>query len=478
MQRLRVGYVGVAYSSYYAEENDQYGRARRGLEELSRELNFDLVAIPYGLTDMALTEQAAAELRAQKVDLLLLQTAACALGEQILTLRDVAPYLGLWATPNPAAEGPIQLHSFVSMSHYASILKRYLRHEERSFKWFYGHVEEDSFRRRFAITVRALTAIKKMAAARIGWVGGLSPGFYNMQFDERKLFARFGLRVAVHELAEVVEMAKTMNAADAAAVGGELRLVAREVATSSGALDKGARLYLALKQLATDNGYDALAVECWPKFQALYGVAPCMAYSWLGSEDNLAVACEGDVLGAASMLLLNYLTGAAGSATLLDLAAIDPASATMLMWHCGVTPRHWANKDGVAWVDHTTLGRKSPTFYGVAGDLVFAPQATTITYIGDDISRLLVLSAQVVERETKGFDGTRGWFSEFALNGEPISMPDLVNTLIVRGHEHHYAVGQGDVSQELLETAAWLKLQTVDRVPARDYLQMEGINVL
>jgi hypothetical protein len=260
-------------------------------------------------------------------------------------------------------------------------------------------------------------------------------------------------------------------------VGGELRLVAREVSTSSGALDKGARLYLALKRLAADNGYDALAVECWPKFQALYGTAPCMAYSWLGSEDNMAVACEGDVLGAASMLLLNYLTGATGSSTLLDLAAIDPASATMLMWHCGVTPRHWANKDGVAWVDHTTLGRKSPTVYGVAGDLVFAPQATTITYIGDDISRLLVLSAQVVERATKGFDGTRGWFSEFALNGEPISMPDLVNTLIVRGHEHHYAVGQGDVSNELLETAAWLKLQTVGRVPARDYLQIEGINV-
>lgn len=477
MARLRVGYVGVAYSSYFAEEHDQYGRARRGLEELSRELDFDLVAIPYGLTDIALTEQAAAELRAQRVDLLLLQTSACAQGEQILTLRDVAPYLGLWATPDPTSEGPIQIHSLVSMSHYASILKRYLRHEERSFKWFYGHVEEANFRRRFAITVRSLTAIKRMAMSRIGWVGGLSPGFYNMQFDERKLYARFGLRVIAHELGEVVAMAKAMNAADAAAAGGELRLVARTVSTSSDALDKGARLYLALKRLAAENGYAALAVECWPKFQSLYGVAPCMAYSWLGSEDNLAVACEGDVLGAASMLLLNYLTGANGSATLLDLAAIDPASATMLMWHCGVTPRHWANKEGVAWVDHTTLGRKSSTVYGVAGDLVFAPQTTTITYIGDDVSRLLVLSAQIVERETKGFDGTRGWFSEFALNGEPITMPDLVNTLIVRGHEHHYAVGQGDVSHELLETAAWLKLQTVDRVPARDYLQLEGINV-
>lgn len=477
MDRLRVGYIGVAYSSYFAEEHDQYGRAIRGLTALGEELGFDLVAIPYGLTDMALTEQAARELRDAHIDFLLLQTAACSLGEQVIVLRDVAPRLGLWATPDPAQEGDIQLHSFVSTSHYGSILKRYLRHEERPFKWFYGHVEDPTFRRRFAVTVRALSAIKRMANAKIGWVGGLSPGFYNMQFDEGKLRSRLGLRVGAHELGEVVAMAQQMDARAAASVGGELRLVAREVATSGEALDKGARLYLALKQLAAEQGYDALAVECWPKFQALYGIAPCMAYSWLGSEDGMAVACEGDVMGAASMLLLNSLTGAAGSATLLDLAAIDPASETVLMWHCGVTPRHWANADGIAWEDHRTLGRKSPTRYGVAGNLVFAPQPTTMTYIGDNVERLLVVTSDVVERDVQGFEGTRGWFGRFRLNGAPIGLQDLVNTLLVRGHEHHYAVGQGDVGDELLEVAAWLRLRTLEPVPYRDYLQVEGVNV-
>ena len=44
------------------------------------------------------------------------------------------------------------------------------------------------------------------------------------------------------------------------------------------------------------------------------------------------------------------------------------------MWHCGVSPRHFANEDGIKWVDHTTLGRKTEKKYGVAGDQVFAPQ--------------------------------------------------------------------------------------------------------
>jgi L-fucose isomerase-like protein len=476
MEKLRVGYAGVALSSYFAEEHGQYSRAINGLEALSREWDFEFVPIRQGLVDVEMAEQAARELAAQKIDFLLLQNATCAMGEQLLPLSKAAPRLGLWATPDPHQEGDIQLHSLVSMSHYASILKRYLRHQDTPFKWFYGHVEDERFQRRLGVTVRALSAIKKMAQSRIGWIGGLSPGFYNMMFDEREVQARLGTRIIAHELAEVVELAKQLERKAVLPVVGGMVEAASEIRVTDANMEKAGRLYLALKELAARNGYQALAVECWPKFQSLYGVAPCAAYGWLGSEDGMAVSCEGDVMGAASMLLLNYLTGAAGSATLLDLTAIDPDANTALMWHCGVSPRHFANADGIKWVNHTTLGRKSDAVYGVAGDQVFAAQETTLTYIGDDARRLLVLGSHIVEREVKGFDGTRGWFTQFELNQEPIDTWDLVNTLTVRGQEHHYAVGQGNVTSELLEIAAWLKMRTVERVPYRDYLQMEDVN--
>ena len=474
--KLRVGYVGVAFTTYYAVEHNQYKRAIAGLEKLSQELDFEFVPIRHGLTDMEMTEAAARELREKEVDFLLLQTATCAAGEQILTLSKVAPYLGIWATPDPFSAGDIQLHSFVSMQQFASILMRYVKEQETPHKWFYGNVEEERFQRRFGVTIRVLTALKKMANAKIGSVGGLSPGFYNMTLDERKLHARFGTRVGEHELAEVVEIAKNVDPKAVRSVVGDMAGGATEVLVSDDRMEKGGRVYLALKELADRNGYDALAVQCWSKFQELYGVAPCMSYGWLGSEDGLAVACEGDVPGAVSMLLLNYLTNKAGSSTLLDLAAIDPDSNTVLMWHCGVSPRHFANDAGIKWVDHTTLGRKSNISFGVAGDQIFAPQDTTITYVGDDAERLLVLGSRIIEREEPGFDGTRGWFAQFELNQEKIDMWDLVNTLAVRGQEHHFAVGQGNVTSELLEIAAWRKMKTVDRVPYKDYLQVEGVN--
>ena len=76
-----------------------------------------------------------------------------------------------------------------------------------------------------------------------------------------------------------------------------------------------------------------------------------------------------------------------------------------------------------------------------------------------------------------GIAGDSSGGSQFELNQAPISLMDLINTLTVRGHEHHYAVGQGNVTDELLEVAAWLKMRTIDKIPYRDYLQREGVNV-
>jgi len=477
--KLRVGYVGVSIATYYASEYRTRQRAIEGLEKLSEKLDFELVAVRDEVMDEAMAGNAAAFLKSKAVDFLLIQNSAVSMGDQLLRLLNVAPRLGLWSIPDPKLEGEIQIHSLVAMSQYASILKRYLKHEDLPFKWFYGDVESERFQRRFEVTVRALGALKNMDRARVGWVGGLSDGFHDMIFDERELKHRLGVTVVAHEASELVERAKSYGSKTVSAKATEIKRAASAVHVSEdSAFERTTRFYLALHDLAQESAYDALAVQCWPKLQGMYKIAPCMAYSWLGSEDGLAVSCEGDVPGAISMYLLNLLTRAAGSSTLLDITALDPDTNAVLMWHCGVSPRHFANEEGIRWVDHVTLGRKHDDGpYGVAGDQVFAPQPTTITYVGDDASSLLVLGAPIVEREQKGFDGTRGWFSNFELNKDPIELWDLVNTLTVRGHEHHYAVGQGDVTSELLEFAAWTGMRLIEKIPYTDYLQLEGGNV-
>lgn len=475
-RRLKIGYVGVAFGTYYADEHNQYGRAIGGLQRLAEEMDFDLVAIDSGVPDMETALQVAAGLSAEQIDFLLLQTAACASGELLEPLAQVAPRLGIWATPEPVLEGSIQLHSLVSANHYASIIRRYLTDRKIPYKWFFGHIDEPDTDRRLRVTIRALQGIKTMASARIGWIGGISPGFYNMNFDEDRLKERFGVTIGSHSIAEVVDLARAINPQSAGSVVQHATDLATEVTASSMGMDRNARVYLALGKLIEQEGYDALAVQCWPTFQEEYHMAPCMAYSLLGSEDGFAVSCEGDVPGAVSMLLMNSMSPIHGSSTLLDLTALDQASDAALFWHCGVTPRHFGGDNGIRWVDHVTLGRKTDVTYGVSGDLRFAPQQTTIAYAGDDFSEMFIATAEVIETGNAGFEGTRGWFSHFRLNGEPIELTDLVNTAVVQGHEHHYAVAQGDLSSELAEVAAWLGMRTTRAVPIRDYLQIDGLN--
>jgi L-fucose isomerase-like protein len=202
--KLRVGFVGTSIGSYYASEYRQRERAIEGLTRLAQQLDFELVAVRDEINSIEAAENAAQHLRDQQVDFLLLQTSACSMGDQLPPLARSAPRLGLWATPDPEREGGVKLHSFVSMSHFASILKRHLHQENIPFKWFYGHVETEEFQRRFGITVRALTAVKNMERARIGWIGGLVPGFTNMQFDQQRLRQRLGASILSHEMAELV----------------------------------------------------------------------------------------------------------------------------------------------------------------------------------------------------------------------------------------------------------------------------------
>lgn len=477
--RPRIGYVGVSIPPYYAEKFKVRETAIDALESRAGELGYDLFAIRRPVHSLQETEAAARELKDAGLDLLMIQNAACSAGEQLYPLLDVASRIGLWSVPDPSQDGPVQLSSLVSMNHFASLLKTAVKDRDIPYKWFYGNPDSERFRERFAVTVRSLRAVAGLARSRIGWIGGISPGFDGMVSDETAFHARLGVTVDSIDLSDVVDRAKAIASARVTAAVSEMRDAAQAVSVSENdAFDRVARFYLALHDVSADRNFDALAVQCWSDIQEIYNVAPCMAYSWLGSEHGFPVACEGDVLGAVSMHTLNLMSDRQGSSTLLDIAALDPDRQSMLMWHCGVSPRHFANQDGIRWVDHVTLGRNGEDGpYGVSGDQVFAPQPVTVSYINENAEQLLVMKSEIIEHPSKGFDGTRGWLSQTYLNDKPIDIWDLLNTLTVRGLQHHFAMGQGDMTRELMELAAWTNMRLVEPVPYADYLQRDGVNV-
>ena len=467
---LKIGFVGTAISPYYAEEQEVRKNSEDHLKKILE--NFDVELISFHKTIFSKDDSVEAEnLLKNKVDFLLIQTSSCSSGEQLYPLCNISSKIGVWAVPDIEKEGGVKLHSLVSTSHYLGIIKKTLSERKIKTKWFYNYADTDEFKNKFLITVKSLIAQKKLKQSRIGLIGGISPGFDNMIVDNDKIKQNIGTIIDEATILELVDKAKNFKQSIIDEEIKKIKNAATDITVSDNdSFNKVTRVYFALKQMREENNWDSLAVQCWSQFQELYGIAPCMAYGWMGSEDGIAVSCEGDVQGAISMLLLNYISNTEKSSTLLDLATFDREADAVLMWHCGVSPRHFANEDGIKWVDHSTLGRKTEKKYGVAGDQVFQAQSSTTTYLGNNAERLLVLNSEIFNHTNKGYDGTRGWFKETKLNRLNISSENLINTLNMIGHEHHYAVGQGDYSKELLEFAAWNDLKLIDEIPLVDYI--------
>ena len=467
---LKIGFVGTAISPYYAEEQKVRKNSEVHLKKILE--NFDVELISFHKTIFSKDDSVEAEnLLKNKVDFLLIQTSSCSSGEQLYPLCNISSKIGVWAVPDIEKEGGVKLHSLVSTSHYLGIIKKTLSERKIKTKWFYNYADTDEFKNKFLITVKSLIAQKKLKQSRIGLIGGISPGFDNMIVDNDKIKQNIGTIIDEATILELVDKAKNFKQSIIDEEIKKIKNAATDITVSDDdSFNKVTRVYFALKQMREENNWDSLAVQCWSQFQELYGIAPCMAYGWMGSEDGIAVSCEGDVQGAISMLLLNYISNTEKSSTLLDLATFDREADAVLMWHCGVSPRHFANEDGIKWVDHSTLGRKTEKKYGIAGDQVFKAQSSTTTYLGNNAERLLVLNSEIFNHTNKGYDGTRGWFKETKLNRLNISSENLINTLNMIGHEHHYAVGQGDHSKELLEFAAWNDLKLIDEIPLVDYI--------
>lgn len=475
---LKVAYVATHLESYLAEESGVFARSVKGLEQLSKSLSFDLALVETHLTTRQDAKRVAEKCVDQAIDFVLLQNASFTMGDLILEFVDKPFKLGIWAVEEASREGAISLNNFVSMNLQAGIISRYLKEQNLAVKWFYGYPEHPWFKTRLEPTVAALRAIKRLGNAKVGLVGGVAPTFYNIQFDERSLVRTLGAEVGHHELAELFALVGQQPESAVQQATTAMREAANNrVEISERDLRINAGIYLALKAFATTHCYDALAVSDWPAFQSELEIHPGMAFSCLDEFDHIPVGSEGDVLGAVTMLMSNELNN--DKSLLLDMNDLDLERDAVLMWHCGGSPLSFADEHGVTWKNHSTLGRKSAApRMGAVADYTFATGPATILRLSDDAKKLFVLDAEIIDSPISGFDGSRGWLSNFSWDEKPLCLADIVNTIMVEGIEHHFILSKGNYSEAAREVAAWLDLAIIEPVPYKAYLQRFDLSEL
>ena len=475
MTKLKIGLVGTSQLSFPGDKEARFRRSLEGLRTLSKELDFELYIINETVISEDQAERAVNQCERNDVDFLLVQCTSYSAGALAPIFAKSSMYLGLWAIPEEAHEGVLPFNSFCSINMFSSIIGHYCKEYKIPFKWFYGNVEDKLFNNRFSVTVKALTALKNLRKSKIALIGGIAPGFNDLYFDERIIEKTFkGLKInRLHEFSEIKDRALSYRSEEIGSIAAKMFEEANSIhPKSKSMIETNARMYKAYKDFIAEYGYDALAVSCWPKFQTDFQFAVCSVVAQL-NDDGIAVACEGDLPSAVSMLMMQYLANS--PAMLMDLSEFDENDETVLMWHCGPASKSFMNKNGyslgVNYHGLPHINGQEPSCCGIVRDMVFKPGHVTISRITGEGDKLFLAEGDFIDYEKKSFLGSRGWIGNLKLNRETISVLDFVNTILVRRFQHHYPVAAGDFSKEIMEIASWLKMPLISKAKYQDYMQ-------
>jgi L-fucose isomerase-like protein len=459
----RLGILPLARPNFDVKFAEEYAaRAFASLDATGhelvgpRELLFDTDAAGKALTS----------LEHEELDLVLLLQVTFT--DASMTARIAATLeapLAIWAFPEPRTGGRLRLNSFCGLN----LAGHALGLAGRDFGYLYslpdaagvGDALDEILRggRRgndflpapsSAPREKGTAIVSRIRGARIGRLGEHPVGFDTCDYSDARLRALADISVEPIELSRLFDMARTAprESIDAARTVAE-RDVSGLGDVNAAELDRSLRLKSALDRLREEGGYSAFAVRCWPETFTEYGGAVCAPVAMMG-ERRVPCACEADVYGALTSLIMQEASGKA--AFLVDVVDIDAEGGTSVVWHCGQAPvsMHDPEVEPRAAI-HSN--RRMPLLY----EFPLKPGRVTLARVSQarGEQKLVIVGADML-RAPLPFSGTSGTLRTDA------PAKEFLDTIIGSALEHHVALVYADIRTELRSVAAALGLPLLE----------------
>ncbi len=310
--------------------------------------------------------------------------------------------------------------------------------------------------------VRAVSVVKGLRGAYIGQVGVRPTTFETVGYDEAAMIHKFGQNVIFAEVSDIVLHAQRFSDDDPAVVA-KVEAIRGEVAQVTVATEyllKAAKIELAVIDFYTSNRLSALAMQCWPNIQSLWGFSTCSLFGRLTGQGMLT-ACEVDILGALAMLVSHRAALGETVPHFIDWTIQHRLKDNQfLAWHCGNAPvclaadpartalRSRRDMQGVLPVDPED---------SMAGLYQFQIRSGKVTFCRlqeyDNEWKMLVTTGEIIPSD-ENLAGTWAW----------VEVPDhrkLYRTLVEEGFVHHASMIHGDQTAALLEACKFLDIRPV-----------------
>ena len=204
-----------------------------------------------------------------------------------------------------------------------------------------SRLDSPVFSNGFLNFLRAANAVKHFKGARIGQVSTRPRDFYSVIVNEGELLEKFGIQTIPVDLSKIIAEVKSLLTASNTVLT-DTAAAMRQAVDFSGMSDdlplKLAALKLAIRHWSESEGLDAIAFQCWDALQDELNICSCFVHAEL-TDEGLPIACETDIHGALTSLLLQACTRFEQPTFFADLTIRHPDNDNAeLLWHCGPFP--------------------------------------------------------------------------------------------------------------------------------------------
>ncbi|HDY65048.1 MAG TPA: hypothetical protein ENH84_02290 [Phycisphaerae bacterium] len=231
-----------------------------------------------------------------------------------------------------------------------------------------------------------IAAATRLRGLTYGVGGARCMGMYTAVIDGNEGRKKFGIEVDGFEQVEILKRAKEMPDEEALQFLSWMKKEFGKIVPTEEVMIAQIKMYLALKNIIKEKGYDFIAVKCLPELPSCYTTF-CIAHAMLndksdayGQKESFVCACEADSNGALTMQILKHLSG--GPALFADVLHLNMTNGLACLCNCGSQPTDFAtSRKEVHW-ESEGLREFTWKIGGACPQYVAKPGKMTLARIG------------------------------------------------------------------------------------------------
>ena len=326
-----------------------------------------------------------------------------------------------------------------------------LRRSGRDFFTVTGSIDDEAALKRLGGYLAAARAAARLRNAKVGLIGAPYEGMTDMMQDNLAVLDTFGATCWPVDPEDVASASASVTEAEARRAIREQRERGRSVEVEDKLMERSARLALGLEAVVRGGGYDAIAEfdQVWLSDERV-GIIPFFGTSRM-VEEHVPFACEGDVMRALSMLVLEEL---AGHATFLEHYIADYKRDLVFDSHDGhgnpalADPAH-----GVRIVP--TIYYRGVHGFGASFNYSYRPGKVTLLSIGnmgEGRFQLISSEGEFVETAPRDISAPQTFF-RWSGGGAA----EFADRWLSAAPSHHHAAAYGHLGALVSATAGMLR---------------------